>query len=134
MNDEDFMLISKKDDVFSYQIMTLIEHEDYIAMFFDAKNKVMNFTDKILISESKKDGSNFIIKNNKTYRIEVRIPLSQQNIIFNKYEFVISQSNNENIYSDDKKYIFIFYYNNKYELIVIINHVIEQLKHNKQIF
>jgi len=79
-----------------------------LLLFLIQKNKVINFTDKILISESKKDGSNFIIKNNKTYRIEVRIPLSQQNIIFNKYEFVISQSNNENIYSDDKKRYFLF--------------------------
>ncbi len=134
MNDKDFMLISKKDDIFSYQIMNLIEHEDNIAMFFDKKNKVMNFTDKILVSKSKKDGSNFIIKNNKTYRIEVRIPLSQQNIIYNEYEFVISQSNNENIYSYDKKDIFIYYYNNKYQLIESVNDAIKHLMHNKQIF
>ena len=134
MNDDDFALVCKKNDIFSYQIMTLIEHEDYIAIILDTKNKVMNFTDKILISESKKDGSNFIIKNNKTYRIEVRIPLSQQNIIFNKYEFVISQSNNENIYSYDKKDIFIYYYNNKYQLIESVNDAIKHLMHNKQIF
>ena len=134
MNDKDFMLISKKDDIFSYQIMNLIEHEDNIAMFFDKKNKVMNFTDKILVSKSKKDGSNFIIKNNKIYRIEVRIPLSQQNIIYNEYEFVISQSNNENIYSYDKKDIFIYYYNNKYQLIESVNDAIKHLMHNKQIF
>jgi hypothetical protein len=121
-------------DIIGNFISKSITIEDNIAIILNTKNKRLNFSDRIEYSESSEIGSNFIIKNDVYYRIVIRIPVYQVNIVNNNTEFVITKSNDENIYSSDSTDIFIYGYKTKYDLIYYIDNLVKQFQNNNLYF
>lgn len=117
MSEEYFSFITKDNNIFS----DLIRAEDIVSSILYRKNKIIKFADEIKLAESKKYGANFIVKNNKTYMIRFRYSLLEKNIMVNKSELVITQSNDNNIYSDNYRDIIVFGYSNNYQLLKNIN-------------
>lgn len=115
------------DDYFS----RIIKTEDNISKIIYEQNKESMFLDNIELAESSHSGANFIIKNKRTYRISIRVPIYRENIYNNCYELAITESNNDNIYSFDSKDILVFGYRTRNDLISHVYDLILNLQQNK---
>lgn len=74
-------------------INKLILIEDEIIQVIINQNKKNNFVDLIDKSDNEYEGFNYIHKNRKIFKISVRPPLLQNNILNCKYEILLEQIN-----------------------------------------
>ena len=107
-------------------INRLITIEDEIIQVMINHNEKTKFIDLIDKSDNEYEGFNYIHKNRKIFKISVRPPLLQNNILNCKYEIVLEQINSR-FPSDNYIYSFI----SNFELKKIVKQIILFFKNLK---
>ena len=126
-----FEIQYNKYDLLDNYISICIHYEDIIANILQIENKIYRFANKIEITECKSMGGNFIFKNNKIYRINIRTPLQHVNIINNNIELSITESIDDNIYSSNSQDILVYGFKRSTDFVYIINNIVTCFRMNK---